>query len=118
MNAKTAFAKLSGQQRIAGHLVQSSGGAAINVWDPATEERIGQIADATAADIDQAVAAANSAQRGWRSVNFHRRGGMLPQEGGHGVGARPPAVGEFVPEKGKTSHIDSVERGLVARAHP
>ena len=73
MNAKAAFATLSGHQRIGGHLVQSSGAAAIGVWDPATEERIGHIADATAADVDQAVAAANSAQRGWRGVNFHRR---------------------------------------------
>src|SRR5258706_8962462 len=101
MNAKTAFAKLSGQQRIAGHLVQSSGGAAINVWDPATEERIGQIADATAADIDQAVAAANSAQRGWRSVNFHRRAGTLPETSRQGRGARPPPGGKLSPPKGQ-----------------
>jgi hypothetical protein len=34
MSAKAAFARLSGHQRIAGQLVQSSSSAAINVWDP------------------------------------------------------------------------------------
>ena len=57
MSATETFARLSGHQRIAGRLVHSSGSSAISVWDPATEERIGQIADANAADLDQAVAA-------------------------------------------------------------
>src|ERR1700734_1107551 len=77
MNAKEAFARLSGHQRIAGRLAQSSGGSSVDGWDPATEERVGQIAGATAADIDQAVAAANAAQRAWRRVNYHRRAELL-----------------------------------------
>jgi len=101
MNAQAAFAKLSGHQRIAGHLVHSSGGAAINVWDPATEERIGQIADATAADIDQAVAAANSAQRGWRSVNFHRRAELLHEVSRQVMAARPLVAEMLTREMGK-----------------
>jgi acyl-CoA reductase-like NAD-dependent aldehyde dehydrogenase len=76
MSATETFARLSGHQRIAGRLVHSSGSSAISVWDPATEERIGQIADANAADLDQAVAAANAAQRAWRNVNHHRRADM------------------------------------------
>ena len=48
MSAKAAFKALSGQQRIGGGLYRSSGNAAIEVWDPATEECNGQIADATA----------------------------------------------------------------------
>jgi acyl-CoA reductase-like NAD-dependent aldehyde dehydrogenase len=48
------------------------------VIDPATEERIGEIADATPAeDVTQAVAAANAAQRAWRKVNHHRRAELL-----------------------------------------
>src|SRR5258706_10501732 len=99
MKAETAFTRLSGHQRIAGQLVRSSGGEAIDVWDPATEERIGQIADADAADVDQAVAAANSAQRSWRSVNFHRRGarGGPRLRGGGGGGAA--GGGELDPPK-------------------
>src|SRR5258708_38864555 len=101
MNAKAAFARLSGHQRIAGRLVRSSGGEAIDVWDPATEERIGQIADADSADIDQAVASANSAQRSWRSVNFHRRAELLHEVSRRGMAGRPPVGGKLNPGKGK-----------------
>ncbi len=47
MSAIAAFNRLSGQQRIAGELVRSRADAAIDVLDPATEERIGEITDAT-----------------------------------------------------------------------
>src|SRR5258708_39324155 len=102
MKAETAFTRLSGHQRIAGQLVRSSGGEAIDVWDPATEERIGHIADADAADVDQAVAAANSAQRSWRSVNFHRRGGLRHEGYRRGGGGAGPGGGEMsTPKRGK-----------------
>src|ERR1700728_4535163 len=77
MSAKAAFSRLSGSQRIDGQLTRASGGAAIDVIDPATEERVGQVADATADDIARAVAAANTAQRAWRKVNHHRRAELL-----------------------------------------
>src|SRR5712675_617357 len=101
MKAETAFARLSGHQRIAGQLVRSSGGEAIDVWDPATEERIGQIADADAADVDQAVAAANSAQRSWRSVNFHRRAELLHEVSRRVMAARPLVAEMLTREMGK-----------------
>src|SRR5580692_596180 len=77
MSAIAAFNRLSGQQRIAGELVRSRADAAIDVLDPATEERIGEITDATPLEVDQAVGAANAAQRAWRSVNYHRRAELL-----------------------------------------
>src|ERR1700678_3644804 len=77
MSAKAAFSRLSGSQRIGGQLTRASGGGAIDVIDPATEERVGQVADATADEVAQAVAAANSAQRAWRKVNHHRRAELL-----------------------------------------
>lgn len=101
MSAKEAFSRLSGQQRIAGRLVGSSGSAAISVSDPATEERNGQIADATAADIDQAVAAANAAQRGWRNVNHHRRAEMLHEAARQVMAARPLVAEMLTREMGK-----------------
>src|SRR5258707_14483468 len=101
MNAKAAFATLSGHQRIAGHLVQSSGAAAINVWDPATEERIGQIADADAADVDQAVSVANSGQRSWRNVNHHRRADLLHEVSRQVIAARPLVAEMLTREMGK-----------------
>src|SRR5450631_3759409 len=101
MSAKAAFKKLSGLQRIAGRLVPSSGGSAIDVTDPATEERIGQIADATPADVDQAVAAANSAQRSWRNVNHHRRAELLHEVSRQVMAARPLVAEMLTREMGK-----------------
>ena len=95
MSAIAAFNRLSGQQRIAGELVRSRADAAIDVLDPATEERIGEIADATPAEIDQAVAAANAAQRAWRSVNYHRRAELL-HEVARRVEADRPLVAEML----------------------
>jgi betaine-aldehyde dehydrogenase len=76
MGAIEAFARLSGHQRIEGRLVRTSG-AAIAVIDPATEERIGEVGEASSAEIAHAVAAANAAQRSWRKVNHHRRAELL-----------------------------------------
>jgi acyl-CoA reductase-like NAD-dependent aldehyde dehydrogenase len=101
MSATKAFARLSGQQIIAGQLVQSSGGSAISVWDPATEERIGEIADSSAADLNQAVAAANTAQRAWRNVNHHRRAEMLHEVSRRVMAARPLVAEMLTREMGK-----------------
>src|SRR5271155_3264727 len=101
MSAKEAFARLSGHQRIAGRLVQSSGGSSVGVWDPATEERVGEIADATAVDIDQAVAAADTAQRAWRKVNHHRRAELLHEASRHVMAARPLVAEMLTREMGK-----------------
>jgi acyl-CoA reductase-like NAD-dependent aldehyde dehydrogenase len=101
MSATAAFTRLSGHQRISGQLLPSGGGAAIDVWDPATEQRIGQIADATAADVDRAVAAANEAQRGWRGVNYHRRAELLHEVSRRVMAARPLVAEMLTREMGK-----------------
>ncbi len=77
MDARTAFAKLSGHHRIEGTLRRATGAHALDVIDPATEERIGAIVEATPAEITTAIAAANAAQRGWAKVNYHRRAELL-----------------------------------------
>jgi acyl-CoA reductase-like NAD-dependent aldehyde dehydrogenase len=101
MSATAAFARLSGRQRLCGELQPSSGGSAIDVYDPATEQRIGQIADATPADIDRAVAAANEAQRRWRSVNYHRRAELLHEVSRQVMLARPLVAEMLTREMGK-----------------
>jgi len=101
MSATAAFTRLSVHQRIAGQLVRSSGGAALDVTDPATEQRIGQIADATPAEIDRAVSAANSAQRGWRNVNHHRRAELLHEVSRRVMAARPLVAEMLTREMGK-----------------
>jgi malonate-semialdehyde dehydrogenase (acetylating)/methylmalonate-semialdehyde dehydrogenase len=48
-----------------------------DVFDPATGERTAQVALATAGVVDQAVAAAAEAARGWRQVSLARRAKVL-----------------------------------------
>src|SRR5271167_624319 len=101
MCAIAAFKRLSGHQRIGGGLVRSSGGTSIGVIDPATEQRIGEIADATPADIDQAVAVANAAQRAWRTVNYHRRAELLHEVSRRVMADRPLVAEMLTREMGK-----------------
>src|ERR1700692_895874 len=100
MGAKQAFTSLSGQQRIGGGLVRSSG-TAIEVSDPATELCIGEIADASPAEIDQAVAAANAAQRVWRHVDHHRRAELLHAVARRVMADRPLVAEMLTREMGK-----------------
>ena len=101
MSAIPAFNRLSGCQSIGGNLVRSNGGASIGVIDPATEARIGEIADATPADIDEAVAAANTAQRSWRKVNYHRRAELLHEVSRRVMADRPLVAEMLTREMGK-----------------
>jgi acyl-CoA reductase-like NAD-dependent aldehyde dehydrogenase len=62
---------------IGGEYVTSSATSAIEVENPATEEVIAEVPDASAADIDRAVQAAQRAQRDWRLVDGLERAGVL-----------------------------------------
>jgi betaine-aldehyde dehydrogenase len=101
MSAIAAFDRLSGCQIIAGRLSRSSAAASIDVIDPATEERIGEVARATPTEVAQAVAAANSAQRGWRQVNFHRRAELLHEVARRVMANRPLVAEMLTREMGK-----------------
>lgn len=72
------FARLSGKLFVDGAWVKSSSPTQFDVIDPATEEVIGQVADATDAEVDQAIDLANKARKGWwrqdsrtRAVTLH-----------------------------------------------
>jgi acyl-CoA reductase-like NAD-dependent aldehyde dehydrogenase len=101
MSAIAAFERLSAHQRIAGRLVRSTGTASVSVVDPATEARIGEIADAAPADIEEAVAAANTAQRAWRSVNYHLRAELLHEVSRRVMANRPLVAEMLTREMGK-----------------
>ena len=53
----------------------------INVYNPATEELIDSVPDATAEDVDRAVAAAKEAFKSWRKVTVSERSEMLREMG-------------------------------------
>ena len=63
MSAREAFKRLSGSQRINGQLARAMGGVSLAVIDPATEEQIGEIAEATRRRRRSGRGAANEAQR-------------------------------------------------------
>ena len=73
----------------------------IDVTDPATEQRLGQIADASPSEIDDAVEAANAAQRSWRSVNHHRRAELLHEVSRRVMADRPLVAEMLTREMGK-----------------
>lgn len=62
---------------IGGELLESSSGASIPSVNPATEEVIGSVPDATADDVERAVRAAESAATGWRDLMWTRRSAIL-----------------------------------------
>ncbi|RLN91177.1 hypothetical protein BBJ28_00004754 [Nothophytophthora sp. Chile5] len=63
---------------INGEFVPSSTGETFDTFNPATEEKIASVAEATTADVDAAVAAARSAFEGpWRTMAAADRGRLM-----------------------------------------
>jgi len=60
---------------IDGALVEATGGRTFANWNPATEEELGQVADASAGDMDRAIAAARRAfdETDWSTDRSFRR---------------------------------------------
>jgi acyl-CoA reductase-like NAD-dependent aldehyde dehydrogenase len=77
MTVHAYLRELSGCHLIDGRLVRGGGEKRAAVVDPATEEVLGQITEATPAEVDQAVRVAQASQRQWRKVNYHRRAELL-----------------------------------------
>lgn len=78
MSSLDDFARLSGKLYVDGDWVRSKSTAHFEVIDPATEESLGQVADATDAEVDQAIDIANKARKAWwrqdsrtRAVTLH-----------------------------------------------
>jgi betaine-aldehyde dehydrogenase len=64
---------------IGGELVEATGGATLPSVNPATEEVIGSVPDATAEDVDRAVRAAEQAGAAWRDRTWTQRAAILRQ---------------------------------------
>jgi len=68
MNDPDAFVQRNWTMTIDNEQVAASGGAALDVVDPSSATVVAQIPDATADDVDRAVAAAGRAFRSWRAL--------------------------------------------------
>lgn len=77
MTALDDFKRLSGKLFVDGAWVASGSSAQLDVVDPATEDRIGHIADATDAEVDQAIGIANVARKVWFAQDSRSRAVVL-----------------------------------------
>ncbi len=93
--ATEAFRTLTGRLFLDGAHVPSEATTRIEVVDPATEEVVGAIADATDAEVDRAVDRANAAQRPWRRLDARTRAELL-HEVARRIRAAKPAVAELL----------------------
>jgi betaine-aldehyde dehydrogenase len=71
------FARLSGKLFVDGHFVASASTSQLDIIDPATEDRIGHIADATDQEVDQAIDIANRARKTWCKQDQRSRAVIL-----------------------------------------
>jgi acyl-CoA reductase-like NAD-dependent aldehyde dehydrogenase len=62
---------------IGGDYVDSSATSVIEVENPATEEVLAEVPDASSEDIDRAIGAAQRAQRGWQTLDGLTRADMM-----------------------------------------
>lgn len=77
MDAIEELERLSGSLYLDGSFVASDALQRFDVIDPATENRIGSIADATDEEVDRAISIANRAQRKWAGMDPRARAVLL-----------------------------------------
>lgn len=83
MSAQDTFARLSGKLYVGGAFLASDSGRLIDVIDPATEERIAEIADASEAEVERAMDEALVAGRRWNAIDMRSRAVVM-----HEIAAR------------------------------
>jgi lactaldehyde dehydrogenase/glycolaldehyde dehydrogenase len=90
------------------------GAAAIEVYNPASETRIGAIPDGGAQLVEQAVAAARAAQDGWAALPANSRGQYLRRIA-QGVRDNAPRLARIIAtEQGKVLPLAQMEVALTA----
>lgn len=73
MTTLKTFLNLSGKLFLGGTYVDSAATTHFDVIDPATEDRIGQIADTTDAEVDAAIETALTAGKDWNAIDMRSR---------------------------------------------
>ncbi|MBL8709232.1 MAG: aldehyde dehydrogenase [Rhodospirillaceae bacterium] len=77
MSITAELARLSGKLYVDGGWTASASTEHLDVIDPATEDRVGQIADATDQEVDQAIDIANRARKVWCRQDTRSRAVIL-----------------------------------------
>lgn len=73
--------RLEGVNLVNGKLVAPAAGGRFELYDPATRELIVQVANSSATEVDDAVAAARDAQSEWAALPARTRGKLLIEAG-------------------------------------
>ncbi|HXP32256.1 MAG TPA: aldehyde dehydrogenase family protein [Stellaceae bacterium] len=107
--------QLSNKLLIDGAMVPAVSGKSFAVVNPATQERVGDAAEGSAADVDVAVAAAAKAQKSWAKLAGRERG-RLVHECGRVLGEHVEELARLITlETGKAIRTESrVEAGVFA----
>ena len=79
MTAINELNRLSNQVFINGEFRDSATTDSLEIIDPATEQTTGQMPNATAAEVDEAIAVANQSQKAWNKVNALSRAELMHQ---------------------------------------
>jgi betaine-aldehyde dehydrogenase len=87
---------------IGGRFTEGSGGAPIEVVDPATEEVVDAVPRGGAADVDRAVAAAKAAFPAWKRTSAWERGDLLVEAARRLKAAREDLAVTLTRETGRT----------------
>ena len=85
---------------------RESGGGRLDVIDPATEERIGEAAVCTEAEVNEAIRIANDAQKKWARQNFLYRSELM-HEVAHDIVIYPGARHSFFNDRGPNYDRDA-----------
>jgi betaine-aldehyde dehydrogenase len=115
MGIPETFTRLSRGLYVEGVLKQSSG-EAWTVRDPATEEPLGEVADATDEEVDAALSAANAAWPGWWGLSALERAERLHRVAQTLRGMRPELAELLTRESGKPykESADEVDWSITA----
>jgi acyl-CoA reductase-like NAD-dependent aldehyde dehydrogenase len=103
--------ELSTKHYIDGTFVTAEGSEPHDVIDPATERRIGQIVDASAAEVDRAVEIANLAQRRWNRTSMLHRAELL-HEVAADIRAARAVLGELLTREMGKPYKESADEAL------
>src|SRR5262245_37070195 len=95
MSALNELSRLSRNVFIGGEFRKSGAASLLDVGDPATEDKIGEIADTPDAEVAAAISAANKAQKAWNAKNSLTRAELL-HEAAHKIRAMKPVLGEMM----------------------
>jgi acyl-CoA reductase-like NAD-dependent aldehyde dehydrogenase len=103
--------QLSTRHYVNGAFAAAAGSETHDVIDPATEQRIGQIVDATAAEIDNAVEIANQAHRRWNRTSMLQRAELL-HEVAADIRSSRAALGEILTREMGKPYKESADEAL------